>query len=426
VHEIERGQLRAPARVLDIDVANAFGDDVIDVEGYATAFCLARENGVVVDGRWLNVESESSIRLDSLREFLVGLGLPRPAKIPEAIPIPLTVVIPTNRREALPTALASLAAQTDMDFEVLIVDNSPDGEVARTLTQFDGLNVRCCHEPTPGVARARNRGLSEVSTEYTAWIDDDEVADPNWIAWLKRGFATPAKPDAVAGMMLPAELETNAQVNFERYGGFNKGRPFQPLELRAGAPSVADPLYPLPNFGSSGNMAFRTETLRAIGGFNNRLGTPRIHGGEDTWVLSFALESGATVMHWPPAVTWHYHRRTDEELERQFFCYTAALTAYYTGVLIKSPKYIWRVSGFVLPGLRRTIANRRSGRDDGVPEDFPESLLRQVRKGLFSGPWLYLREIWRQRNLPQIPIRELPRTIGYVSGGKSRRSSMTD
>jgi glycosyltransferase involved in cell wall biosynthesis len=412
VHEIERGQLRAPARVLDIDVTHSYGDETLDVSRYETAFCLVRQDGVVVDGRWLDIGSESAIALATLRDYLVGSGLPQPIEPPAPIDASLTVVIPTNRREALPTALASLAAQTDKDFDVLIVDNSRDGEVARTLTEFEGLVIRCCHEPTPGVARARNRGLSEVTSEYTAWIDDDEVADPNWIAWLKRGFASPAKPAAVAGVMLPAELETNAQVNFERYGGFNKGRPMQPLELRAGAPSVADPLYPLPNFGSSGNMAFRTETLRAIGGFNNRLGTPRIHGGEDTWVFSFALESGATVLHWPPAVTWHYHRRTDAELEAQFFCYTAALTAYYTGVLIKSPKYLWRIIGFIAPGLRRTIANRRSGSSEAVPEDFPEVLLRQVRKGLLAGPWLYVREFWRQRSFPPIPLTRLPRTVG--------------
>jgi glycosyltransferase involved in cell wall biosynthesis len=411
VHEIERGQLRAPARVFDVDVAHSYGDEAVDVERYETAFCLVRQDGVVIDGRWLDIESESSIPLATLRDYLVGLGLPPPVEPPLPIDARLTVVIPTNRREALPTALASLAAQTDKDFDVLIVDNSVDGEIARTTTEFEGLVIRCCHEPTPGVARARNRGLSEVTSEYTAWIDDDEVADPEWISWLKRGFASPAKPVAIAGVMLPAELETNAQVNFERYGGFNKGRPMQPLELRAGAPSVTDPLYPLPNFGSSGNMAFRTETLRAIGGFNNRLGTPRIHGGEDTWVFSFALESGGIVLHWPPAVTWHYHRRTDAELEKQFFCYTAALPAYYMAVLTKSPKYIWRIMGFILPGLLRTVANRRSGGSDQVPEDFPEVLLRQVRKGLLAGPWLYLRELWRQRNFPPIPVERSPRTV---------------
>ena len=59
-----------------------------------------------------------------------------PVEPPVPIATSLTVVIPTNRRDALPTALASLAAQTDKDFDVLVVDNSLDGEVARSLTVY--------------------------------------------------------------------------------------------------------------------------------------------------------------------------------------------------------------------------------------------------------------------------------------------------
>ena len=37
-----------------------------------------------------------------------------------------------------------------------------------------------------------------------------------------------------------------------------------PFRLIAGTPTVFDPLYPLPNFGAGGNMAFRTEALHAM------------------------------------------------------------------------------------------------------------------------------------------------------------------
>jgi hypothetical protein len=197
--------------------------------------------------------------------------------------------------------------------------------------------------------------------------------------------------------MLPAELETDAQVNFERYGGFNKGRPMQPEELRAGTPSVLDPLYPLPNFGAGGNMAFRTDALRAIGGFDNRLGSPTIHGGEETRALSQLLEGGSLILHWPPAVTWHYHRRTNEELEEQFYGYSAGLTAFYMSVILSSPKRVFHILRFVPRGIRRIRANRGAGQADGAPLGFPDQLLRAGRKGLYQGAWLYLREVRRQR-----------------------------
>jgi glycosyltransferase involved in cell wall biosynthesis len=404
VPNIERGELRAPAQVLDIDIAREYGDEVVDVAGFSTAWCLVRRDGVALATRFLDVEEDSSVALADLRERFAASDLPCAIVRDEISTGTLTVVICTrDRREGLLTTLASLAGQTDSAFDVLVVDNSRAGDVARTVTGFDGLVIRCSHEPAPGLSRARNHALSEVRSEFIAWIDDDEVADAEWISWIKRGFASPGRPHAVAGVMLPAELETQAQVDFERYGGFNKGRGMEPMELRAGTPTVPDPLYPLPNFGAGGNMAFRTEALRAIGGFDNRLGAGTLtHGGDETRALSLILQSGAMILYWPPAVTWHYHRRTDEALERQFFGYAAGLTAFYMSMLFSSPRHVWRILGFIPPGLRRIAANRRLGHPDGPPAGFPENLLRAGRRGLVEGALLYLREVIRQRRQERI------------------------
>ena len=400
MRDIERGELRAPAWVIDIDIARAYGDEAVDIERFATAWCLVRQNGFPVATRFLDIEADSSIALANLRDRFAALSLPQPVELSDVLDASLTVVICTrDRPESLLSTLASLAGQSDSGFEVVIVDNSHDGAVARTLAVgFKGLRMRCYHEPIPGLSRARNRGLSEVHTELIAWIDDDEVADPDWIAWIKRGFAFPERPDAVAGFMLPAELETDAQVNFERYGGFNKGRGIEPVPLLAGRPSVFDPLYPLPNFGAGGNMAFRTEMLRAIGGFDNRLGPGTLTlNGEETRALSLLLDSGSMILYWPPAIAWHYHRRTDEALEKQFFGYSAGLTAFYMSLIVTSPKYFGRILRFVPRGVKRMLANRGSGSPDFPTGGVPENLLRAGRKGLFQGAWLYLREVRRQR-----------------------------
>jgi glycosyltransferase involved in cell wall biosynthesis len=399
VRDIERGELRAPAWVVDVDIARVCGDEAVDITRFAAAWCLVRDNGLPVATRFLDIDADSSIALADLCERFAALGLPQPVETVDDLDASLTVVICTrDRPEGLSSTLTSLARQSDPGFEVLVVDNSLDGAVARTLVDFNGLRMRCCHEPAPGLSRARNRGLSEVRSELIAWIDDDEVADPDWIAWIKRGFAYPDRPDAVAGLMLPAELETAAQVNFERYGGFNKGRGVEPVPLRAGTPSVFDPLYPLPNFGAGGNMAFRTERLRAIGGFDNRLGAGTLTGGgEETRALSLLLESGSMILHWPPAITWHYHRQTDEALEKQFFGYSAGLTAFYMSMILTSPKYLWRILRLVPRGVKRMLANRGSGQEDSPTGGVPDNLLRAGRTGLLQGAWLYLREVRRQR-----------------------------
>jgi glycosyltransferase involved in cell wall biosynthesis len=400
VRVIERGELRAPAWVVDIDIARRGGEEAVDVTRFAAAWCLVRNNGLPVATRFLDIGADSSIAVADLRDCFAAQGFTQPVDTVEGLDASLTVVICTrDRPEGLRRTLDSLARQSDPDFEVLVVDNSVDGQVAETVVAVNGLRMRCCHEPVPGLSRARNRGLSEVRSELVAWIDDDEVADPDWVAWIKRGFAHPDRPDAVAGLMLPAELETAAQVNFERYGGFNKGRGVEPVALRAGTPSVFDPLYPLPSFGAGGNMAFRTERLRAIGGFDNRLGPGTLSlNGEETRALSLLLEHGSTILHWPPAITWHYHRRTDEALEKQFFGYSAGLTAFFMSMMLTSPKYLWRIYRFIPRGVKRILTNHGTGQQDSPTGGVPDHLLRAGRKGLLQGGWLYLREVRRQRH----------------------------
>jgi glycosyltransferase involved in cell wall biosynthesis len=399
LRDIECGELRAPAKVIDIDIACDYGDEAVDVARFATAWCLVRDNAVPVATRFLDVETDLSIALATLRDHVAASGLPQPIEPVRALDAPLTVVICTrDRPESLQRTLASLAAQSDSGFDVLIVDNSRDGDIARSWDGFDGLDIRCCHEPAPGLSRARNRGLSEVRNKFVAWIDDDEVADRDWVSWIKRGLATQDRPDAVAGVMFPAELETNAQVDFERYGGHNRGRGLEPVRLIAGHPSGVDPFYPIPNFGSGGNMAFRTEALRSVGGFDTRLGAGTLaRAGEETRALSLLLDAGSTILHWPPALTWHYHRRTDEELEKQFFGYSAGLTAFYMSLVLSSPKYAWRILGLVPRGVK-TLWMRNPGQSNDLPADYPENYLRARRKGVLQGGVLYLREVHRQRN----------------------------
>ena len=394
MREVERDELRSPAVVLDIDVVRP-EQAVIDVSRFASAWCLVRRDGVAVAARFLDLERVSELALSGLADHFAMLG-------PSAAPIrdlpsddSLTVVICTrDRRESLTKLLNSLVVQSDPNFDVVVVDNSEIGDVADDPPQLPNLRVRYVHEPVAGLSRARNRGLAHVDTDLIAWIDDDETADRDWIAWLKRGFADPQCPDAVAGMMLPAELETNAQVDWERYGGFNKGRGMSPEFLKAGTPTVYDPLYPKPIFGSGGNMAFRTEKLRAIGGFENRLGAGTLtRGGEDTRALALMLEAGSIILHWPYAITWHYHRRTDDALEKQVFGNAAGLAAFYAHLILSEPRYLLRVLKFAPREVREMLRNRNEPPSD----ELPQHLLSASRRGLVQGPWLYIREALKQR-----------------------------
>jgi len=366
---------------------------------HPSAWCLIRAEGMPVAALTWARSSDARVLLQEAVEKV------QPPQVPVRDNPPqqgLTVVICTRGRAArLRLALGALARQTDSDFDVVVVDNAPEGD-ADTRAAVDGAELTRCryvHEPTPGASHARNRGLAEIRTELSAWLDDDEVADPAWVHWVRQGFHHPSRPAAVCGVMLPAELETEAQVLFEQWGGFSKGRGLEPVVLRAGTPTVRSPLYPIPSFGAGGNMAFRTADLRALGGFDPCLGPGTlIHGGEETKVFSQLLRAGSAVLHWPPAITWHYHRRTMRELEQQFFGYTAGLPGFYLSMIRSSPGAAVDILALVPRGIGDILAHRREGGGSDLPEGFPPALLRASRKGLLQGVGLYLLEVRRQRS----------------------------
>jgi cellulose synthase/poly-beta-1,6-N-acetylglucosamine synthase-like glycosyltransferase len=224
-----------------------------------------------------------------------------------------------------------------------------------------------------------------------ASIDDDETADPHWLAELARGFAEHPEADAVAGVMVPGELETWAQVWFEQYGGHNKLRGFTPAVFSPETAHVQSPLYPLPSFGSGGNVAFRTSALSRIGGFDIALGPGTASmSNEDTRVFTDLLRSGGTVVYQPTAVTRHFHRRSVEELRTQMRGYGVGLTAFYASLVVDHPRSLPGLLG-LLPTAYRDMFGQEGLQSSGLPSDFPADLLRAKRRGMLLGPLSYFR-----------------------------------
>ncbi|MDF3605837.1 glycosyltransferase family A protein [Paracoccus sp. DMF-8] len=102
---------------------------------------------------------------------------------PKPAPVFLSIVIPTFRREALLApllhALDAQISSLQSPVEVILVDNSPEGSAAQIgRPPF----IRYVHEPRPGVAQARNRGVNESAGSHVVFLDDDETPFPGWLA----------------------------------------------------------------------------------------------------------------------------------------------------------------------------------------------------------------------------------------------------
>lgn len=107
---------------------------------------------------------------------------------PQLDPI-VSVIIPTfHRPDGAAAAVRSIFAQINApSFEVLLIDNDAAGSAqacADQLAAEANCPFRYAIEPAPGVANARNTAVALARGAFIAFLDDDEVARPNWLASL--------------------------------------------------------------------------------------------------------------------------------------------------------------------------------------------------------------------------------------------------
>jgi glycosyltransferase involved in cell wall biosynthesis len=98
-----------------------------------------------------------------------------------APPPTVSVVIPTRNRWPLlsRTALRSALAQTDVEHEVIVVDDGSTDETPVRLAELAEPRVRVVAlGERRGVATARNAGIEAARGEWVAFLDDDDLWSP--------------------------------------------------------------------------------------------------------------------------------------------------------------------------------------------------------------------------------------------------------
>jgi glycosyltransferase involved in cell wall biosynthesis len=152
-------------------------------------------------------------------------------------------------------------------FEIIVVDNDGgrSGESALSSYRSGEIPLTYVVEPVKNISRARNRAVAEARAELIAFIDDDETAEPGWLAKLHKTLVEHAA-DAVFGPVLHRFAKPPPQWLTEQ--------------------KFFD--YPVPNTGSempchmlrTGNVLFRKCFLRNLTHlFDESLG---LTGGGDT------------------------------------------------------------------------------------------------------------------------------------------------
>ncbi len=301
----------------------------------------------------------------------------------ESVPIASVVVCTRDRPEDLQRCLEAFMRMPDDGQEYLVIDNCPASDVTQELVK-DYPKVRYVREDVPGSSAARNRALREAKHEFVAFTDDDAAPDPNWLRSLLQNFSDP-RVMSVTGLVMPLELETEAQEWFERYSPHGRG--FERVVFD-GADSNCNPLIVAP-VGVSASMALRKSAIDFIGLFDEDLGagTPTV-GGEDCELFARILRSGYRIVYEPRALSWHRHRRTWEELQKTLRGYGIGVYAFWTRMFLVNrefsvPLLAW--GWFRYKQLPELVASLKK-KPDSIPSDL---LLAQLR-GCISGPMAYL------------------------------------
>ncbi len=273
-------------------------------------------------------------------------GLPPPK---EPAP-PITIAICSKDRhdwvDRLLRSLEPCCAGEPGAPEVLVVDNASTNPRLREVCLARAW-VRYVREPLVGLDFARNRALREATGEVVAYLDDDVVVDRDWLWALRRAWAENPDAGCVTGLVLPMALDSEAQVLFERRGGFRRG--FRPI--RYGPDRFGEAHYPFGSgrFGAGANMSLRRRLVLDLGGFDEALDTGRpLPGGGDLDIFFRVLRAGAVLVYDPQVAVHHEHRREMAVLRRQYYTWGLGFAAFVVKSINDDPTTRGRFRGLLL------------------------------------------------------------------------------
>ncbi len=207
-------------------------------------------------------------------------------------PSPLSLIVPVyNRPQEVYELLASLRAQTDPDFEVVVVEDGSEETAEAAVRRHEAaLDVRYLTKPNGGPGPARNHGAAHAEGDMLVFLDSDCLAPPGYVAAVRRalaerGFEAWGGPDRAHPDFTPTQKAISyAMTAFLTTGG-----------IRGGAERL-DAFQP-----RSFNMGIAREAFEALGGF------AAMRFGED---VDFSLRlraAGCRTGLVPEA--WVYHKR---------------------------------------------------------------------------------------------------------------------
>ncbi|HEX4079748.1 MAG TPA: glycosyltransferase [Rhizomicrobium sp.] len=98
-----------------------------------------------------------------------------------------SVVTPVyNRAATLGAALRSVLAQSEQDFEIVVIDDGSRDSPENIIESFHDRRIVLARQDNRGGSAARNAGIDRARGRYVAFLDSDDVFLPHHLATMRR------------------------------------------------------------------------------------------------------------------------------------------------------------------------------------------------------------------------------------------------
>jgi GT2 family glycosyltransferase len=211
------------------------------------------------------------------------------------------IIVTWNRRSFLHACLTSLARQTGVEFETIVVDNgSQDGSAEMAESEFGARVIR--NYSNRGFCAANNQGIAAARGEFIALLNNDAEAEPGWLAALDRACSRSPEVGMAASKILvwedPRRIDKAGHLIYP--DGQNKGRGSGALDIGQ-FDREEEVLWP------DGCAAmYRKAMLDRIGGFDEDF----FAYGDDAELGLRARIAGWKCIYTPAAVVRHHRGAT--------------------------------------------------------------------------------------------------------------------
>lgn len=97
-----------------------------------------------------------------------------------------SVVIPLyNKEKSIVNTVQSVLSQTFSDFELIVVNDGSTDSSREIVAGFDDKRIRIIDKPNGGISSARNTGIVSATREHIAFLDADDLWEPDFLGTIE-------------------------------------------------------------------------------------------------------------------------------------------------------------------------------------------------------------------------------------------------